>query len=135
MRNGASRPVTLLLHAVTLACAGGKPVAHPLHRYITYEKWGFSTRYTPATCRYTGAARGGGGRANGYFATVIDRRYKGKPAANRESPRRKEICPAPFSQPGAIHEVPSPEDVCQACDSLIQRQDPKRLQPPRRAQS
>ena len=39
-------------------CSGGKPVAHPLHRYITYEKWRFSTRYTPVTCRYTGAARG-----------------------------------------------------------------------------
>jgi len=32
---------------------GGKPAAHPLHRYITYEKRRFSTRYTPATCRYT----------------------------------------------------------------------------------
>jgi hypothetical protein len=57
-------------------CAGGKPVAHPLHRYITYEKQRFSTRYTPVTCRYTGPARGGGGRGNGYFATVIDRRYR-----------------------------------------------------------
>ena len=33
---------------------GGKPAAHPLHRYITYEKWGFPTRYTPVTGRYTG---------------------------------------------------------------------------------
>jgi len=35
-------------------CSGGKPVAHPLHRYITYEKWRFRTRYITVTCRYTG---------------------------------------------------------------------------------
>jgi hypothetical protein len=29
------------------ACAGGKPAAHPLHRYITYEKRRFPTRYIP----------------------------------------------------------------------------------------
>ena len=70
-------------HGTTAAgCAGGKPAAHPLHRYITYEKRRFSTRYTPATCRYTGAAQGGGGHANGSFATVIVRRYRGKPAAH-----------------------------------------------------
>jgi hypothetical protein len=48
-----------------LQCAGGKPVAHPLHRYITYEKRDFSTRYIPVTCRYTRRAEGGGGHANG----------------------------------------------------------------------
>jgi hypothetical protein len=46
-------------------CTGGKPAAHPLHRYITYEKRRFSTRYVTVTCRYTGAAQGGGGHANG----------------------------------------------------------------------
>jgi hypothetical protein len=40
-----------------LQCAEGKPVAHPLHRYITYEKRRCSTRYIPVTYRYTGAAR------------------------------------------------------------------------------
>jgi len=29
------------------ACAGGKPAAHPLHGYITYEKRRFPTRYMP----------------------------------------------------------------------------------------
>ena len=52
-------------------CAGGKPAAHPLHRYITYEKRDFSTRYTPVTCRYTAAARGGGGRASGCQAGTM----------------------------------------------------------------
>jgi hypothetical protein len=59
-------------------CAGGKPAAHPLHRYITYEKWRISTRYIPVTRRYTGAAQGGGGHANSYSR----HRAGGKPVAH-----------------------------------------------------
>ena len=79
-------------------CAGGKPAAHPLHRYITYEKRGFSTRYIPVTCRYTGAAKGGGGRANGYHRPCAG----GKPAAHplhryiTYRLYRGEFCSAPF---------------------------------------
>jgi hypothetical protein len=45
-------------NAPVFYCAWGKPAAHPLHRYITYEKRCFSTGYVTVTFRYTGAAWG-----------------------------------------------------------------------------
>jgi hypothetical protein len=79
-----------------LACAGGKPAAHPLHRYITYEKRRFSTRYITVTCRYTGLrttrfrrpglALGGNRRHTRYTVTLPMRNGALRPVTCRYMP-------------------------------------------------